>query len=211
MRSYAPTSYLPIGRRIHIIGNSCSGKSTLGARLARFLEAPLVELDALNWEPGWVSLASANPTELERRIQQATQGEAWVVAGSYKDYSQRIFWPRLHSVIWLDLPMPLLLWRVLRRSWRRWRTRELLWGANYERFWPQLKIWNQEESLISWIIQQHQRKRQDMLADTSDPRWAHIRFIQLKSPQQISAFTQSVEGNPLTTGKVPTDQEAGIS
>jgi shikimate kinase len=37
-----------IGRRIHVIGNSCSGKSTLGARLAAILDLPFVELDALN-------------------------------------------------------------------------------------------------------------------------------------------------------------------
>jgi adenylate kinase family enzyme len=196
---------LPIGHRIHVIGNSCSGKSTLGARLAQILKVPLIELDALNWEPGWISLASTNPEELERRIRQATQGESWVVDGSYKDYSQRIFWLRLHSVIWLDLPMPLLVWRVLLRSWQRWRTRELLWGTNYESFWSQLKLWNQDESLISWIIRQHQRKRRDILANMTDPRWEHIRFIQLKSPSQIEAFSHSVEFNLLPRGKDPTD------
>ena len=44
-----------VGRRIHVMGNSSSGKSTLAERLSRALELPLVELDALNWEPGWVS------------------------------------------------------------------------------------------------------------------------------------------------------------
>jgi adenylate kinase family enzyme len=72
----------PIGRRIHVIGNSGSGKSTLGARLALVLEIPFVELDALNWEPGWIGLNEADPAEFERRIREATSGEAWVVAGS---------------------------------------------------------------------------------------------------------------------------------
>ena len=47
----------PVGTRIHVIGNSASGKSTLAARLASALDAPLVELDAINWRPGWVGLA----------------------------------------------------------------------------------------------------------------------------------------------------------
>ena len=42
-----------IGTRIHVIGNSTSGKSTLGARLAEELDATFVELDAINWQPGW--------------------------------------------------------------------------------------------------------------------------------------------------------------
>jgi adenylate kinase family enzyme len=98
----------------------------LGERLAQILEVPLIELDALNWEPGWISLSSLNPAELERRIREATLGNGWVVAGSYRNYCQRIFWPRLQCVVWLDLPMPLLVWRVIKRSWQRWRSKELL-------------------------------------------------------------------------------------
>jgi hypothetical protein len=71
--------------------------------------------------------------------------------------------------------------------------KELLWGKNYERFWPQLMVWNKDESLIGWIISQHHRKRQDMIADMADPRWAHIRFIRLQSPWQIRDFVEAVE------------------
>ena len=139
---------MPIGQRIHVIGNSASGKSTLAARLAEALDAAFVELDALNWLPGWVGLNETNPDEFERRIREATMGERWVVAGSYEKFSQRTFWPRIDTVVWLDLPMPLLLWRALRRSWKRWRSRELIWGTNYERFWPQLMIWRKNYSLL---------------------------------------------------------------
>ncbi|TVR63962.1 MAG: hypothetical protein EA426_00645 [Spirochaetaceae bacterium] len=61
-----------IGTRIHVTGNSCSGKSTLARRLADLLNAPCVELDALNWLPGWVGLNQSDPTELERRMSGAT-------------------------------------------------------------------------------------------------------------------------------------------
>ena len=108
-----------IGQRIHVLGNSSSGKSTVGLRLSRALGVPFVELDALNWEPGWVGLNDTNPEELERRLREATTSDGWVVAGSYTRFSQRVFWPRLQTVICLDLPIPQLLWRMLTRSWRR--------------------------------------------------------------------------------------------
>jgi adenylate kinase family enzyme len=95
---------LPTGRRFQVIGNSCSGKSPVGERLAQILEVPLIELDALNWEPGWISLSSSNPAELERRIRETTLVDGWVVAGSYRNYCQRLFWSRLQCVVWLDLP-----------------------------------------------------------------------------------------------------------
>ncbi len=183
----------PIGRRIHIMGNTSAGKSTLGARLARALDVPFVELDALNWEPGWVALTATNPDEFERRLRAATGGAGWVVAGSYTSFSQRIFWPHLQTVLWLDLPLPQLLWRVLTRSWRRWRTKELLWGTNYERFWPQLMVWRKADSLVWWAITQQRRKRRSMLGYMADPRWAQIRFVRLTSSEEIESFTRAVE------------------
>ena len=161
---------IPVGRRIHVTGNSCSGKSTLASQLASTLDVPLVELDALNWQPGWV------------------------VSGSYMAFSQRICWPRVETVVWLDVPVPRLLWRVLVRSWKRWRSKELLWGTNYERFWPQLKVWNREDSLVWWIVTQQGRKRRRMQACMQDPDWGHIAFVRLGSNAEIEAFLHAVKG-----------------
>lgn len=176
------------GERLHVMGNSGSGKSTLGARLAEVLDAPFVELDAINWLPDWYGLNEHEPEELERRIREATAGERWVVAGSYTRFCQRAFWDRLETVVWLDRPMPLLLYRVLRRSWRRWRTRELLWGTNREKFWPHLAVWRGEESLVWWIVTQHRRKRRKMFALQQDPRWSHIQVVRLASQREIERF-----------------------
>ena len=182
----------PIGRRIHVLGNTGSGKTTLAARLAKVLDAAFVELDALNWEPGWVAVHDRDPQELDRRFRAATRGERWVVAGSYMSHSQRCFWDRLEAVVWLDLPMPLLLWRILRRTWQRWRSKELLWGTNQERFWPQFMIWRQD-SLLTWLVTQHARKRNHTLALHTDPRWSHVRFVRLTSAREVEAFTRAVE------------------
>ena len=183
----------PIGRRIHVVGNTSAGKSTLASQLAETLGADFVELDALNWLPGWVGLNATNPAEFERRIAEATRGEAWVVAGAYSTFSEKVFWDRLETVIWLDLPLPLVLFRVIRRSWRRWRSKELLWGTNYERFFPQLAVWRKEASLVWWAVTQQKRKRHAMLAKMADPRWAHVRFVRLTSTREIEAFRRAVE------------------
>ena len=64
-----------LGQRLLIVGNSCAGKSTLGAQLASVLDVPFVELDALNWEPNWVGLNDTDPDGLMRRMQKATEGD----------------------------------------------------------------------------------------------------------------------------------------
>ena len=173
------------------MGNSCAGKSVFGERLEAALQVPFVDLDALNWQPDWVSLGETDPGKFESLLAKATAGDAWVVAGSYSRFSQRVFWPRLETVIWLDLPMHLLLWRVFRRSWTRWRSKELLWGTNYERFWPQLMVWKKEDSLVWWIVTQHERKRRDMRLYMSEPRWRHIRFLRLGSSAEVEGFSQA--------------------
>ncbi len=183
----------PIGRRIHVAGNTSAGKSTLGMQLAEAIGVPFVELDALNWMPNWVGLNATDPDRFEQRIAEATAEDGWVVAGSYMNFSERIFWDRLETVVWLDLPLPLVLRRVLTRSWRRWRSKEHLWGTNYENFWDQLAVWRKEESLLWWAVTQHPKKRRSLIAKMADPRWSHIRFIRLTSEREVDAFRRAVE------------------
>lgn len=182
----------PIGWRVHVMGNTSAGKSTLGERLAAILAVPFVELDALNWLPGWVALNETDPAAFRARIAEATAGDGWVVAGSYTEPSQSVFWDRLETVVWLDLPLPQVLWRIVHRSWRRWRSRELLWGTNTESFIRHLKVWDRD-SLIWWAVTQHRRKRRDLLAWQADPRWAHVRFVRLRSSAEVAAFVQHLE------------------
>lgn len=187
------------GQRIHVLGNSSSGKSTLAAELAAQLGAPVVELDALNWLPNWVGLNQTDPEEFMRRIQAATAGDRWVVAGSYSGFAQPACWDRLETAIWLDLPLSVLISRMLRRSWRRWRSRELLWGTNYESFWPQLAVWRGEKSLLWWIVTQYRRKQRDLVALQCDARFAHVRFVRLRSAKEVQAFRRHLELSAVST------------
>lgn len=182
-----------IGRRVHVIGNSCSGKSTLGERLAGAVDAPWVDLDAINWQPDWVGLNATDPDEFVRRIAEATAGDAFVVSGSYTRFCQQAFWDRLETLVWLDLPLSLLVRRVLVRSWRRWRSKELLWGTNRESFWRQLMVWRGEESLLWWIVTQHRPKRRTMVAYYTDPAWRHVTIVRLRSPAEVEAFAARLE------------------
>jgi len=92
----------------------------------------------------------------------------------------------------LDLPLPLLLVRALIRSWRRWRSKELLWGTKNERFWPQLEVWQKDESLLWWIATQHRRKRRALVDHMASREWAHICFVRLVSTVEIERFVAAL-------------------
>lgn len=173
--------------RIQIIGCTNTGKSTLATRLSERHDIPRVELDALNWKPNWKGLHEHDPDAFRGAIQSAIDSPSFVVDGNYNSFSQEIIWPKLDTIYWLDLPLPILSLRLLRRSYRRWKNKEILWGTNTESFWNQLAIWR-ASSLLHWLWVQHIRQRQAILQAKEDPKWAHINFIHLKTKKQVNSI-----------------------
>lgn len=98
-------------RRVMIIGPCGSGKSTLARELAPRMGLPLVHMDQLGWQAGWVETDKA---ELHARLAEAVAGERWLIEGNYGS----VLAPRLEradTVIYLDFPIRLCLWRLMRR------------------------------------------------------------------------------------------------
>ncbi len=101
-------------RRIAILGCSGGGKSTLARALGDKLGLPVVHLDALHWLPGWVE---RDRGEFRTLLSEALAGDRWVVDGNYSNTSD-LRLPRCDTIVVIDRPRWLCLWRVL---WR-WAT-----------------------------------------------------------------------------------------
>lgn len=100
-------------QRIVILGNAGSGKSTLARQIGARLGAPVVHLDTLFWEAGWVE---ADAKTFRARVREAVAGEAWVCEGNYARRTFDLRLPRADLVIWLDTPRLTCLKRVILRS-----------------------------------------------------------------------------------------------
>ena len=175
-----------VGRRIACIDSTTSGKTTLAGRLGALLDITPVDLDALIWEPGW---QEAHVDVFRDRIRHALAGDGWVTSGNYIGDAQDLVWGRADTVVYLDMPTPLLVRRVITRSWGRRGV--LLWGTNTETFWPQLKFWSRD-SLIYFAVTTTRRRRKQFEGWQADPRWAHIRFHRLRSPREVERFLTAV-------------------
>lgn len=98
-------------RRVLIIGPCGSGKSTLARELAPLMRLPLVHMDQLGWQAGWVETEKA---ELNARLADVVAGEEWLIEGNYgSTLAPRL--ARADTVIYLDFPIRLCLWRLAKR------------------------------------------------------------------------------------------------
>ncbi len=92
-------------KRVLIIGPCGSGKSTLACELAPRMGLPLVHMDQLGWQAGWVETEKA---ELNARLAAAVAEDEWLIEGNYgSTLAPRL--ERADTVIYLDFPIRLCL------------------------------------------------------------------------------------------------------
>lgn len=99
-------------RRVVILGNSGTGKSTFAQKLGERLGLPVIHLDVLYYGPAW---APGDPAAFRKRVAQATAAEAWIVDGAFLALAGDLTLPRADLVVWLEQPRWLALSRAL---WR---------------------------------------------------------------------------------------------
>jgi len=170
-------------RRVNVVGTSGSGKTTFAAELARRLGVPHLELDALSWEPNW----TAAPTPILReRVSAAVVGEAWVVDGNYRAVRDLV-WARADTVIWLDPPFGVVMWRVIRRTLLRGLRGEVLWSGNRE----SLLMAIGRNSIILWALTTYHRRKRDYPGLFR--QHPGLRVVRLQSAAEARRFLEGID------------------
>jgi adenylate kinase family enzyme len=171
-------------KRVVVVGTTGSGKSWLAKRLAQRHGLRLIEIDALNWGPGW----QPAPIELLRhRVEREIRDGDWVVVGNY-DSVRDLVWPAADTLIWLDLPLGLVMTRLVRRTIKRAASKEDLWGSgNRESF---RNAFFSRQSILLWALKTHRRNRLRYSTEFADlPR--EKRAVRLRSRRQIESFVKA--------------------
>lgn len=98
--------------RILVMGVSSGvGKSTFARKLGEELNRNVYHLDALFWKPGWVE---ASLEEFRASQEEIVSQDQWIIEGNYSNtYETRM--PYADTIIYLDLPLRVCLYRVIKR------------------------------------------------------------------------------------------------
>ena len=133
--------------RLVVVGTSGSGKTTMAKALSAALGAPRIELDAINWQPGWRPISIEEPEEFFRRVAEAAAGEAWVIDGNYTK-AREAHWSRATAFVWMDTGRWVVMRQVIWRSFSRALSKQELWPGtgNKELF----RKWLDKEHPIRW-------------------------------------------------------------
>lgn len=175
-------------KRIHIVGSTGSGKTSLAAEVSMRLDIPHTEMDSLHWQENWLP---AEEAKFREAVHDAVSGDTWIIDGNYSR-TRPIIWSRVGTVVWLDYPVIVPFCRLFRRSLRRVFFKELLWGRNRESFREQFLS---RESLFMYLFKTHWSRREMYASLIQDPQYASIQFVRLRSPRQARQWLDGLEAH----------------
>lgn len=127
-------------QRILVIGCAGSGKSTLAKAMVRKTGLPLIHLDQLYWQPGWVE---PEKQIFVSKVASAIKVDQWIIDGNYKG-TLALRLTRAQFVVFLDLSRTKCILNVLLRTLKSYgKTRSDMPDGCLERFdWEFIKyIW----------------------------------------------------------------------
>ncbi|MEU2198543.1 AAA family ATPase [Isoptericola sp. NPDC019482] len=173
-------------RRILVAGTSGAGKTTLAGRVSAALGLPYTELDSLYHGPGW----TPRP-EFEDDVCAVVAQDAWVSEWQYRAVRPLLL-ERAELLVWLDLPTPLVLWQVGRRTVGRRLRRTELWNGNVE---PPLRtILTDRDHILRWAWRTRRTLRglDERLAREAP----HVQVVRLRSHRAVERWVRTLGPRP---------------
>lgn len=166
-------------KRIAIIGSSGAGKSTLARQLGAILGIDVIHLDSVYWKPGWVETPRNEWIKIQEEL---VRRDRWIIDGNY-GATLDVRLAAADTVIFLDFPRAVCLWRAVRRRFQnRGKTRPDM-GPGC----PEKLDWD----FLKWIWTFPQRTRPVVLAKLEHYRDGK-RIITLRNPSQVRQFLDGI-------------------
>lgn len=171
-------------RKVLVIGSGGAGKSTLARRLGGLLGLPVIHLDVHYWKPGW---AETPKDAWQETVEGLAARDSWVMDGNYSGtLAARL--AACDTVVFLDLPRALCLWRVLKRlvMYRQKGRPDMAEGCSE----------TLDFKFLLWVWGYPKRSRPKVFRLVEENA-AGAKFIHLRSRAEVREFLARVEAGEL--------------
>lgn len=174
-------------RRILVIGSGGAGKSTFSRRLSDILDIEVIHLDKEHWKDGWVE----PPKDVWRsKVEELVGGDTWIMDGNFSG-TLNVRIAACDTVVFLDLPRALCLWRVLKRvaKYRGTHRPDMAEGCH-----EKLDL-----TFLLWIWNYSSRTRPKVLGLIEEHSRSKL-IVRLRSREAVKEFLSEVAARKQTGG-----------
>ena len=147
-------------KKVLIIGNAGSGKTTFARQLAKETGLPLVHLDALYWKGNWEHVERET---FDALLEKELKKPSWIIDGNFnRTLPYRL--QHCDTVFYFDVPTAACLWGITKRIIQSYgKTREDM-GGNCPEYFDRQK-WTLYKNVLSFK-KAHHKKYTDLLRKT---------------------------------------------
>jgi len=178
-------------KRVKVVGNSGSGKTTFARQLAGRLGVPHRELDEVFWGENWTMRETGHVHQLLTNWFRHEAANGWVIDGNWNnrlgDFLENAPGGGPDAIVWLDYPRSVIMWRLIRRTLGRVISRKAIWNGNKERI-SNLFSRDLQLNILRWAWTEHYAYRQQYEKLSA----ADSRFIRLETPRETKRWLNSL-------------------
>ena len=174
--------------KIAVIGCCGGGKTVLAKRISRALEIPVFHLDDLFWHEGWVM---TKPQQWQEINSELVKKDRWIIDGTYSSTLQMRI-RNADTIIFIDLPLYLCFYRVLKRQIRNYFGWEKSLPSRIQKSQKYSKQriisdWSFYSYVLSFKKNFHPLINR-LISDLNEDQ----RLIKLDSAKQVTAFLENL-------------------
>ncbi|MET8275848.1 adenylate kinase [Streptomyces sp. NPDC005096] len=119
--------------------------------------------------------------------------DGWIVEGNFSKLAD-VVWHRADTLVWLDFPLPLILYRIVRRSLRQLagrddsaQARSLTWSAAFFA----------RRSLLRTAIRKYRTNRPRYARQVSETAAMGVEIVRLRSPRDVQLWKKETAKGPM--------------